>query len=144
MRLPSHVPLPLCTCTARLHPQSSITRDEFEDLAADFFSRAAAPLKRIIERNGLKPEDLDAVELIGGGSRVPRLQAALSEVLGGRGLDRWGNRKYQLKLTLGGGAWGSDSNPKRVSCRPSVKGGGGRQWEAMGSDGGGLHLCVIY
>eukprot|EP00198_Chlamydomonas_reinhardtii_P001208 XP_001690543.1 ER-located HSP110/SSE-like protein [Chlamydomonas reinhardtii] len=68
--------------------QSSITRDEFEDLAADFFSRAAAPLKRIIERNGLKPEDLDAVELIGGGSRVPRLQAALSEVLGGRGLDR--------------------------------------------------------
>ncbi|KAG2448832.1 hypothetical protein HYH02_006183 [Chlamydomonas schloesseri] len=68
--------------------QSSITRDDFEVLAADFFTRAAAPLKRIIERNSLKPEDIDAVELIGGGSRVPRLQAALSEALGGRGLDR--------------------------------------------------------
>ncbi|EFJ52505.1 heat shock protein Hsp70G [Volvox carteri f. nagariensis] len=68
--------------------QSSITREEFESLAADFFSRATAPLKRILERNGLQPEDIDAVELLGGGSRVPRLQAALSEVLGGRGLDR--------------------------------------------------------
>lgn len=32
--------------------------------------------------------DLDAVELIGGGTRIPRVQALLSEVLGGRGLDR--------------------------------------------------------
>ncbi|GIL71901.1 hypothetical protein Vretimale_636 [Volvox reticuliferus] len=68
--------------------QSSITREEFESLADDFFSRAVAPLKRIMERNGLQPEDIDAVELLGGGSRVPRLQAALSDVLGGRGLDR--------------------------------------------------------
>ncbi|KAG2432896.1 hypothetical protein HXX76_008627 [Chlamydomonas incerta] len=68
--------------------QSSITREDFEVLAADFFTRAAAPLQRVIERNGLKPEDIDAVELIGGGSRVPRLHAALSEALGGRGLDR--------------------------------------------------------
>jgi hypoxia up-regulated 1 len=70
--------------------QSSITREEFEALAADFFDRATAPLKRILERNAVQPGDIDAVELLGGGSRVPRLQAALSEVLGGRGLDRWG------------------------------------------------------
>ncbi|GIL45761.1 hypothetical protein Vafri_2912 [Volvox africanus] len=68
--------------------QSSITREEFESLADDFFNRAVAPLKRIMERNGLQPGDIDAVELLGGGSRVPRLQAALSDVLGGRALDR--------------------------------------------------------
>lgn len=47
-----------------------------------------APLLRLLERNKLKPSDVDAVELLGGGSRVPRVQAALSEVLGGRALDR--------------------------------------------------------
>jgi hypoxia up-regulated 1 len=68
--------------------QSSISREEFEGLVAGFFDRAAAPLLRIIERNGLKPEDIDGVELLGGGSRVPRLQAVLMESLGGRSLDR--------------------------------------------------------
>ncbi|KXZ47053.1 hypothetical protein GPECTOR_38g290 [Gonium pectorale] len=68
--------------------QSSITREQFETLAADFFERAVAPLRRILERNKLQPGDVDAVELLGGGSRVPRLQAVLSEALGGRGLDR--------------------------------------------------------
>lgn len=43
-------------------------------MVADFFQRAAAPLLRIIERNALKPEDIDSVELLGGGSRIPRLQ----------------------------------------------------------------------
>jgi hypothetical protein len=42
--------------------------------AGNFFERAAAPLKRILERNNLKPADLDAVELLGGGTRVPKLQ----------------------------------------------------------------------
>eukprot|EP00195_Chlamydomonas_chlamydogama_P003215 CAMPEP_0202919692 /NCGR_PEP_ID=MMETSP1392-20130828/76466_1 /ASSEMBLY_ACC=CAM_ASM_000868 /TAXON_ID=225041 /ORGANISM="Chlamydomonas chlamydogama, Strain SAG 11-48b" /LENGTH=990 /DNA_ID=CAMNT_0049613149 /DNA_START=318 /DNA_END=3290 /DNA_ORIENTATION=+ len=68
--------------------QSSITREEFETLAADFFKRAAAPLVRVLERSGLKPEEIEAVELLGGGSRVPKLQAVLSEALGGRALDR--------------------------------------------------------
>lgn len=41
---------------------------------AGFWQRAAAPLKRLLERNGLKGSDVDAVEMLGGGSRVPRLQ----------------------------------------------------------------------
>lgn len=68
--------------------QSTITRDEFEALAGDFFERAKAPLIRLLKRNGLKPADVDAVELLGGGSRVPRLQSALSEALAGRHLER--------------------------------------------------------
>ncbi|KIZ04287.1 hypothetical protein MNEG_3673 [Monoraphidium neglectum] len=70
--------------------QSSIKRADFEELAekGGFWARAAAPLQRLLERNNLKPSDIDAVELLGGGSRVPRLQAALSEALGGRSLDR--------------------------------------------------------
>ena len=34
------------------------------------------------------PKDVDAIELLGGGSRVPRLQAELTKALGGRPLDK--------------------------------------------------------
>ncbi len=44
-----------------LAAQSSITREQFEELAADFFDRAAAPLRRLLERNAVKLEDVDAV-----------------------------------------------------------------------------------
>eukprot|EP00879_Flechtneria_rotunda_P024057 GHRR01025481.1.p1 GENE.GHRR01025481.1~~GHRR01025481.1.p1 ORF type:complete len:539 (+),score=222.19 GHRR01025481.1:412-2028(+) len=68
--------------------QSSIKREVFEAMAEDFWQRAAAPLSKLLARNKLKPSDVDAVELLGGGSRVPKLQAVLSEALGGRHLDR--------------------------------------------------------
>lgn len=55
--------------------------------AGDFWQRATLPLTTLLQQNNLTAGDLSAVELLGGGSRVPRLKAALSEVLGGRGLD---------------------------------------------------------
>lgn len=63
-------------------------REQFEGLAGDFFARAAAPLKALLERSGLRAGDLQAVELLGGGSRIPAVQAALSQALGGRALDK--------------------------------------------------------
>lgn len=68
--------------------RSSIKRQDFEDLAGDFFERAARPLQHILQRNGLSAGDVHAVELLGGGSRVPKLQAELGSVLGGRVLDK--------------------------------------------------------
>jgi hypoxia up-regulated 1 len=43
-----------------------------------------APLTKLLARNKLSAKDVDAVELLGGGSRVPKLQAELSAALGGR------------------------------------------------------------
>lgn len=67
-------------------------RTDFEALAGDFFTSAAKPLRTILERNGLlkggSGVDIKAVELLGGGSRVPAVQAALSKALGGRALDK--------------------------------------------------------
>ena len=39
-------------------------------------------------RTAQAPKDVDAVELLGGASRVPRLQAELVKALGGRQLDK--------------------------------------------------------
>jgi len=45
---------------------------------------------------------VDAIELLGGGSRVPRLQAELSKALGGRPLDKCGfARRPPTLLWLG-------------------------------------------
>lgn len=41
----------------------------------------------LLQRNNLTAADVDAFELLGGTSRVPRIKAALSEALGGRTLD---------------------------------------------------------
>ena len=68
--------------------RSSITRTAFESLAAPVFARAAALAPAVLARAGLAPADLAAVELIGGGSRTPGVQAALRKALGGRALDR--------------------------------------------------------
>lgn len=66
-------------------------RADFERLAGGFFTAAAKPLRTILERNSLTGKlgvELKAVELLGGGSRVPAVQAALSDALGGRTLDK--------------------------------------------------------
>ena len=68
--------------------RSGIKRQDFEDLAGNFFERAAEPLQHLLQRNGLSAGDVHAVELLGGGSRIPKLQAELGHVLNGRVLDK--------------------------------------------------------
>ncbi|DBA73173.1 hypothetical protein WJX79_004877 [Trebouxia sp. C0005] len=68
--------------------RSGIKRQDFEDLAGNFFERAAKPLQHLLQRNGLSAGDVHAVELLGGGSRIPKLQAELGRVLHGRVLDK--------------------------------------------------------
>ncbi|XP_015082431.1 heat shock 70 kDa protein 17 [Solanum pennellii] len=68
--------------------RSSITREKFEELCADLWEKALVPLKEVLTHSGLKIEDIYAVELIGGATRVPKLQAKLQEFLGRKELDR--------------------------------------------------------
>nr|QBY35573.1 heat shock protein 70G [Dunaliella salina] len=68
--------------------QASITREQFETLAGPFFEQAARPLKAVLDRSGLKIEEIHQVEILGGGSRIPRVQAMLQEALKGRVLDK--------------------------------------------------------
>ncbi|KAK9813694.1 hypothetical protein WJX73_003926 [Symbiochloris irregularis] len=67
--------------------RSSISRKAFEELAGDFFDKAAAPAVEVLRRSGVQAQDLAAVELLGGGSRIPAVKAALTAALDGRSLD---------------------------------------------------------
>ncbi|KAL3679219.1 hypothetical protein R1sor_022175 [Riccia sorocarpa] len=68
--------------------RSTITRKFFEELCSDLWERALTPLRDVLADAGLKVEEVNAVELIGGATRVPKLQAVLSDYLGKKGLDR--------------------------------------------------------
>lgn len=56
--------------------RSSISREKFEELCEDIWEKALVPLKEVINDSGLNVDDLYAVELIGGATRVPKLQVA--------------------------------------------------------------------
>lgn len=68
--------------------RSSITREKFEEICGDIWEKALVPIKEVLKHSGLSTDDLYAVELIGGATRVPKLQAKLQEFLGRKQLDK--------------------------------------------------------
>ncbi len=50
-------------------------------LCQDLFKRSASPVYQIIESSGLKPQDINSIVLVGGGVRVPAVQAELSKAI---------------------------------------------------------------
>lgn len=68
--------------------RSTISREKFEELCEDLWEKSLIPVKEVLKHSGLKVDDIYAVELIGGATRVPKLQAKLQEFLGKNDLDR--------------------------------------------------------
>lgn len=52
---------------------TTIERKEFEDAAASFFDKVKVPVLDVLSKAGLKIEDIDQIELLGGGIRVPKV-----------------------------------------------------------------------
>ncbi|KAJ7586402.1 heat shock protein 70 family [Mycena floridula] len=65
---------------------SKLNREEMEGLIADVLTRIPAPLQEALTRSGLSLEDIDAVELIGGSTRIPAVRAKIQEVFVGKTL----------------------------------------------------------
>lgn len=59
-----------------------ITRDEMESMTSDLLDRVTAPVERALEQSGYAVEDVHSVEIVGGGSRIPCVQARLKALLG--------------------------------------------------------------
>uniref|UniRef100_A0A5B6YQH3 Heat shock 70 kDa protein 17 n=1 Tax=Davidia involucrata TaxID=16924 RepID=A0A5B6YQH3_DAVIN len=68
--------------------RSTITREKFEELCEDLWEKSLIPVKEVLKHSGLMVDDIYAVELIGGATRVPKLQAKLQEFLGRKVLDK--------------------------------------------------------
>jgi heat shock protein 4 len=59
-----------------------LKREELEELVKPLLERATAPLERALAEAKLKPEDIDAVEMVGGCTRVPSLKNAIQQFFG--------------------------------------------------------------
>lgn len=59
-----------------------ITRQEFEAMVEPLLNRATVPLKQALEDARLSKEDIDQIEIIGGGSRVPALKERIQAFFG--------------------------------------------------------------
>ncbi|KAI9784677.1 MAG: adenyl-nucleotide exchange factor sse1 [Candelina submexicana] len=60
----------------------TLKRDELEDLVKPLLDRATAPLEQAIAEAKIKVEDIDAVEMIGGCTRVPSLKDKIQKYFG--------------------------------------------------------------
>src|SRR5215208_5271986 len=68
--------LPFVTAdqTGPKHLQMKLTRARFEQLVDDLLERSMVPLKQALADAGVKPSDIDEVVLVGGTTRVPKIQ----------------------------------------------------------------------
>ena len=64
------------------HLQMKLTRAKFEQLVDDLLRRSMTPLQQALADAGLKPSDIDEVVLVGGSTRVPKVQQLVKEFFG--------------------------------------------------------------
>ena len=64
------------------HLQKKLTRAKFEQLVDDLLQRTVEPVKRALADAGLDPSKIDEVVLVGGSTRIPRVQELVKELFG--------------------------------------------------------------
>ncbi len=83
----TEVNLPFITATpdGPKHLNMTITRAKFEQLVEDLVQRCLPPVQKALSDAGLSPVQIDEVILVGGMTRVPRVQQLVKEIFGKEG-----------------------------------------------------------
>src|ERR687883_532109 len=64
------------------HLQMKLTRAKFEQLVDDLLQKSMAPVKQALADAGLKPADIKEVVLVGGSTRIPKVQQIVKGLFG--------------------------------------------------------------
>jgi molecular chaperone DnaK len=64
------------------HLAQKLTRAKFEQLVEDLLNRTVGPTKQALADAGVSSGDIDEVVLVGGSTRIPRVQAIVKELFG--------------------------------------------------------------
>ena len=70
-----------------------MTRADLETMCAPAMARVRAVLESALAASGMTPDQIDSVEVVGGGSRVPWIKSLCSEVFGGKDLSTTMNQE---------------------------------------------------
>ena len=73
--------LPFVTADASgpKHLNMKLTRSKFEQLVEDILQRTLGPCKQALDDAGLKPDEIAEVVLVGGSTRIPRVQQIVKD-----------------------------------------------------------------
>jgi molecular chaperone DnaK len=61
------------------HLNYSLTRAKFEQLVDDLIQRTIPPMQQALKDAGMKPEEIDEVILVGGSTRIPKVQQIVKD-----------------------------------------------------------------
>jgi molecular chaperone DnaK len=64
------------------HLNLSLTRAKFEQLCDDLIKRVIPPMQQALKDANLKPTEIDEIILVGGSTRIPRIQEIVKEFFG--------------------------------------------------------------
>ena len=80
----SEITLPFITAdaTGPKHLNLKLTRAKFESLVDDILQRSIGPCKQALADAGVKPSDIDEVVLVGGSTRIPKVQQIVRDLFG--------------------------------------------------------------
>jgi molecular chaperone DnaK len=78
------ISLPFITADASgpKHLQMKLTRAKFEQLVEDLLQKTVGPTKQALSDAGVDPSKIDEVVLVGGSTRIPRVQQIVRELFG--------------------------------------------------------------
>merc|ERR1711998_183414 len=62
----------------------TITRARFEELCADLFKKTLKPVSTVLDDAGMKKAEIDEVVLVGGSTRIPKVQQLIKDFFNGK------------------------------------------------------------
>lgn len=80
----TEINLPYITATQSgpKHLVRTLSRAKFEQLSEDLVNRSMEPCKKALKDAGLSPSDIDEVILVGGSTRIPKIQEEVEKFFG--------------------------------------------------------------
>jgi endoplasmic reticulum chaperone BiP len=64
--------------------EETITRARFEELCADLFKKTLTPVQTVIDDSGFKKSEIDEIVLVGGSTRIPKVQQLIKDFFNGK------------------------------------------------------------
>merc|ERR1712079_112550 len=93
----------------------TLTRARFEEINNDLFKNTLKPVKQVLEDSGLKKNQVDEIVLVGGSTRIPKVQQLIKNFFNGKEPNRGVNPDEAVAFgaavqagVLGGTASGAD------------------------------------
>jgi heat shock protein 5 len=64
--------------------EETLTRARFEELCGDLFKNTLKPVQQVLEDGGFKKNQIDEVVLVGGSTRIPKVQTLIKDFFNGK------------------------------------------------------------